>query len=350
MITFSYPELLYLLLLIPLVVLLFVWSRYSRTRRLEKFGRPDVVARLMPDASRYTPWVKLSLAMVALAAIVIMLARPLATGTQEIKSEEKTSRGIEIMVCFDVSRSMLASSTDEPQGISRLQRAKHLLEKLVDKMNDDKVGLIVFAGDAYTQLPITSDYISAKMFINNLSPDMVPTQGTAIGAAIEMAMNSFTPDDKFQKAIIVITDGENFEDDAVAMARKAADAGIQVDVIGVGSDRPVPIPLSEKSNSEYITDQNGQTATTVLDSATAEKIAKEGKGVYVNAASSSAVADIDEHLDTLAKTEFMRRSSTPRAEQFPIFAWIALILLVADLFIPERKIEWLRNYTFFTKK
>ena len=168
MITIAYPQALYLLLLLPVAALLFIWARYSRKRRLARYGRPTVIERLMPDASKYTPWIKISITLIAMAAIIFMLSRPLATGNQEIKTEEKTSRGIEVMICLDVSRSMLASSTNDEQGIDRLQRAKHVLEKLVDKMNDDKVGLIVFAGDAYTQLPITSDYISAKMFINSI--------------------------------------------------------------------------------------------------------------------------------------------------------------------------------------
>lgn len=350
MITFANPHLLYLLLLIPLALLLFLWTRYSRERRLVKFGKPANLRPLMPDASRYVPWVRFSLIMVAIAAIVVILARPIATASQEIKTEETKSRGIEIMICLDVSRSMLASSTDDPKGIDRLKRAKHLLERLIAKMRDDKVGLIVFAGNAYTQLPITSDYISAKMFINSISTDMVPTQGTAIGSAIEMAMNSFTPDDKFQKAIVIITDGENFEDDAVAMAKKAAKNGVQVDVIGVGAGTPMPIPVSENDPEHYITDMEGNRPTTALDEENAEKIAKAGKGIYVNGASSTAVDELDENLSQLGTTEFVRRNATPKSEQYPIFAWLALILLVIEAMTPDRKLSWLRRYTFFTRK
>lgn len=349
MISFAYPRLLYMLLLIPLAVLLMLWVNHTRARRLARFGKPAVLQALMPDASRYVPWIKFSLIMAALAAIIIILARPVATHKESIATEETKTRGIEIMLCLDVSRSMLASSTDDPQGIDRLKRAKHLLERLVDKMNDDKVGLIVFAGDAYTQLPITSDYISAKMFINSISTQMVPTQGTAIGAAIELAMSSFSPDDKFQKAIVVITDGENFEDDAVDAAKRAASAGIQVDVVGVGGDTPMPIPVSE-GRSDYITDQGGNVAKTKFDAESAEKIARAGHGTYVNAASPSAVTDIDEQLSQLAKTEYVRRTATPQSEQFPLFAWIALIFLVIEFTVLNRKVSWLTRYTFFTRK
>lgn len=348
MITFAYPHLLYLLLLIPAVFALFVWSRYSRMKKIKRFGNPETLAPLMPEVSRYMPWVKLTLSLFIIAALVIMLARPRATGgLDEDSAETETSCGIEIMVCLDVSNSMLASSTDDEAGVSRLQRAKFILEKLIDKMQNDKIGLIVFAGDAYTQLPITSDYISAKMFINNISTGMVPTQGTAIGAAIDMAMNSFSPDEKMGKAIVVITDAENFEDNAVEEAKRAANAGIQVDVIGLGTGRGVRIPVGR--NSYMINPSTGEEVLTKLDEATAAEIAKAGKGIFVNGAASSAVNDIDTKMDELEQGEFSRKTFSPQSEQFPIFAWLALILLVIDTVTVTRKISWLKKYRFFTK-
>lgn len=281
MITFAYPHLLYLLLLIPAALGLFVWARISRKRKLRRFGNPETLAPLMPDVSSYMPWVKITFSCLIMAVLVIILARPRATGGLDSDAAEtESSRGIEVMICLDVSNSMLASSTDDEAGVSRLQRAKFILEKLIDKMHNDKVGLIVFAGDAYTQLPITSDYISAKMFINNISTDMVPTQGTAIGAALEMAMNSFTPDEAMGKAIVVLTDGENFEDNAVEEAHRASNAGIQVDVIGLGAGRGVRIPVGR--NNYMINPMTGEEVQTRLDEATASEIAKAGKGIYVN--------------------------------------------------------------------
>lgn len=237
MISFANPHLLYLLLIVPVVAVLYYIAVLARKRTLARFGNLKTLSPLMPDASRYMGWVKTTLALLALTFIIIALARPYTPSGEGATTEEKTARGIEVMLCVDVSNSMLASSTDDPRGISRLQRAKMLLEKLIDKMNDDKVGLIVFAGDAYTQLPITSDYISAKMFLNGITTDMVPTQGTAIGAALDMAINSFTPDSEFRKAIVLITDGENFEDNAVEIAELAAESGIEVDVVGIGSGK-----------------------------------------------------------------------------------------------------------------
>lgn len=349
MITFAYPQLLYLLLLIPAALGLFIWARISRRNKLRRFGNPETLAPLMPEASRYMPWVKITLSLFIIGVLVLMLARPRATGgIDEDSAETETQRGVEVMICLDVSNSMLASSTDDEAGISRLQRAKFLLEKLIDKMQNDKVGLIVFAGDAYTQLPITSDYISAKMFINNISTDMVPTQGTAIGAALDMAMNSFTPDDKMGKAIIVITDGENFEDNAVEEAKRAAHAGIQVDVVGLGSGRGVRIPVGR--NNYMINPATGEEVMTKLDEATASEIAKAGKGIYVNGSTSSALNDIDSKMDELEQGEFARKTFSPQSEQFPVFAWIALLLLIIDSITVTRKISWLKKYRFFSKE
>ncbi|THG54514.1 VWA domain-containing protein [Muribaculum caecicola] len=343
MISFAHPYILYLLLLVPAIVVLHAVARYSRRRRMARFGKPAILASLMPDASRYTPGLKLVLQLFAITAIIIVLARPRAGAKQEISEVE----GIEVMICLDVSNSMLASSTDDPRGISRLQRAKLVLEKLFSQLKNDKVGLIVFAGDAYTQLPITSDFTSAKMFLSSISPDMVPTQGTAIGAAIEMAMTSFTPEADMQKAIIVITDGENFEDEPEAAAKEAANQGIQVDVIGLGSAKGALIPLGR--DGQFLRDSDGNPVTTRLNEDMAQKIAMAGNGIYVQGSSSSVVKEVSDQLDTLSKSTLEKVTYAASAEQFPVFAWLALLFLLADTFIPERKIGWLKKINFFSK-
>lgn len=343
MFSFAHPYLLYLLLLLPLAAALYFWARYTRRRKLKRFGRPEVLAPLMPEASRYTPALKLVLQLVALAALVIVLARPRAGAKEEVAEVQ----GIEVMICLDVSNSMLASSTDDPKGVARLTRAKHILEKLLDKLSNDKVGLIVFAGDAYTQLPVTSDFVSAKMFINSISTEMVPTQGTAIGAAVDMAVTSFTPDSDIQKAIIVITDGENFQDDPVAAVQAAAKQGIQVDVIGLGTTKGALIPIGR--NGQFLRDDNGNPVTTRLNEEMAQKIAQEGDGIYVQGSSSAAVSDIEQQLRTLATSNLEKITYAASAEQFPVFAWIALAFLIIDVFVLGRKIGWLKKYNFFTK-
>ena len=338
MVSFAYPILLYLLLLIPIIVLLHLWARLLR------FGRIDILSKLMPDASKYKSWIKLSLQLIALVAIIIVLARPRAGA----KEETSTVKGIEVMIALDVSNSMLASSNDDPNGISRLDRAKYLLEKLIDKLSNDKIGLIVFAGEAYTQLPITSDFVSAKMFLNSINTEMVPTQGTAIGSAISMATNSFTPDETTQKAIIVITDGENHEDDAVGIAKSAAEQGIQIDVIGLGSGKGAPIPINAKKGL-YLKDSTGKPVTTYLNENMAKEIAQVGNGIFISGNSSSAVNDIDAQLETLEKSDLEKVVYSSSAEQFPVFAWIALIFLIIDIFILDSKNALLKKINFFSK-
>lgn len=344
MFSFAHPIFLYALLLLPLLFGLFYLALIARRRKLRRYGNPEVLAPLMPEASRYKPWIKISLELIAVAALVIAIARPRAGE----KEEEETTNGIEVMIALDVSRSMLASSNDDPSGVSRLQRAKFILERLISHLDNDKVGLIVFAGESYTQLPITTDFVSAKMYLNDISTDMVPTQGTAIGAAIGMSLNSFTPDQGVNKAIVLITDAENHEDDAVEMARKAAEQGVQVDVIGIGSAKGAPIPL-DAARGEFLKDATGQPVTTALNEELGQAVAKAGDGVYISGASSSAVKDLISQLDTLEKSELKHVTYKASAEQFPLFGWIALIFLVMDVFILDRKIGWLSRINFFTR-
>lgn len=344
MFSFANPYLLYLLLTLPLLALLFWLAVRARRRNLRIFGRPAVLDPLMPEVSHYTPGLKFVVQLLVVAAMVFLLARPRAGAKEEVAEVS----GIEVMICLDVSNSMLASASDDPRGVSRLQRAKLLLEKLISRLHDDKVGLIVFAGDAYTQLPLTADFSAAKMFINSISTEMVPTQGTAIGAAVEMAMTSFSQDEEMQKAIIVITDGENFEDDAVGATKLAAEHGIQVDVIGLGSAKGALIPTGR--DGQFMRDESGNPVTTRLNEEMAQEIARAGNGIYVQGASSSALSDLETHLDQLAKSQIQKVSYAASAEQFPVFGWLALLLVIIDIIIPDRKIGWLKQYTFFGQK
>lgn len=343
MFSFANPEYLYLLLLIPAVLLLHFLSRKARRRSLQRYGQIAILEKQMPDVSKYKPGIKLVLMLVAIAMIVIVLARPRAGA----KEQTVKVHGIEVMVALDVSNSMKASATDDPKGVSRLQKAKLTLEKLIDKFDNDKVGLIVFAGNAYTQLPITSDFTSAKMFLNSINTEMVPTQGTAIGAAIKLAMNSFTGNEKSQKAIIIITDGENHEDYAPGMAEDAHKKGIQVNVIGQGSTKGAPIPLA---SGGFMKDDNGNVVTTFLNEQMAEQIARAGGGIYLSGNAGDAVGRLDEQLKKLAKADLQKVVYSQHDEQFPVFAWFALIFLVLELFVLNRKNAWLRKINFFTKE
>lgn len=342
MFSFANPQYLYLLLLLPIVVVIFWAARRARARNIARFGQPALVEGLMPDVSRYKPWIILALQLLLLSCVVIILARPRAGA----KQTNTTVHGVEVMVCVDVSNSMNAAADDNMTDISRLQRSKMLLQKLIDKLQGNKVGLIVFAGQAYMQMPLTADAQGAKMYLNEISTTMAPSQGTAIGGAISMAASSFSKNPHTQKSIIVITDGENFEDDAMDAAKQARKAGIQVNVVGIGSTKGSPIPTAHG----YMTDDQGKQVITRLNESEAQKIAAAGKGVYVNGASNDAVDDIHQALQKLSKSNLGSYVYTLADEQFPVFAWIALLLLLAVILVIDRKNPWLKKYNFFTKE
>lgn len=343
MFSFANPEFLYLLLLLPVVGGIYAISRYRRRRAVKRFGRLEVVERLMPDVSRYKHGIRLGLELALIAAIAVMLARP-RYGTGKTSGKKGV---VEVAISVDVSNSMNASATNDPSGVSRLQQAKLVLERLIDKIDGNKVSLVVFAGKAYMQMPMTGDAQSAKMFLSNISTDMVDVQGTAIGSAIEMCSRSFSPDTKSAKAIVLITDGENFEDDAADAAKRAAKNGIQVNVLGVGSGEGMPIPLPAGG---YLTDDEGHQAVTKLDVENAKEISKAGKGEFVEADAPDAASSIADALDKLASGASSIVQYTSHNEQFTIFAWIALVLLLADVLLLDRANSWLSKFNFFTRE
>lgn len=344
MVNFANPRLLYMLAAVVVFALLYWRMRFLRRRRIERFGNPSVLDSLMPDVSKYLPTVKIVVALIALTAMVFMLARPRTRG----QATEEEMSGIEVMIAVDVSNSMLASSTDDPRGIARLQRAKHVLNSLLGKLDNDRVGLIVFAGDAFTQLPLTPDFVSAKLYLNEISTGMVENQGTDIGAAIQVAMNSFSGMKDVERAIVVITDAEDQIGDAVSVAKAANDEGIEVDVIGLGSGKGAQIPL-DRSYTNWLKDENGQVVTTYLNEQLAQEIAAAGGGVYINGASASALNELAERLDEIKKTNFGKINYTANDEQFPVFAWIALLMVIIDCIFSNRKIGFLRKYNFFSR-
>lgn len=345
MFDFAYPSLLSLFGVLILIGLLYWWAQAARKSKLKRFGQLKVLEHLMPDASKYKPQIKIALQLLALAAIIIVLARPRAG---EKVPQQSRLEGIEIMIAFDVSNSMLASASDDPSGISRLDRARLLLEKLLSRLNNDKVGLVVFAGEAKTLMPLTTDYYTAKMFLGELSPSMVTMQGTAITDAINMSVNCFSKNEEVHKAIILITDAENHEGDVLEAAKAAADKGIQIDVIGVGTAKSVPIPINA-AGTDYLRDKDNQVVLTAFDETAAEKIAQTAEGIYVNGSSNKALDTLVESLDAVDKTEFKKVQYKASAEQFPTFTWLALALLIIDLLVLDRKISWLKDVNLFTK-
>ena len=339
MFRFEEPTYLYLLLLLPFLAAFYLYSNYRRRKAIRKFGDPVLMAQLMPDVSKYRPDVKFWLVFAAIGLFAVLLARP-QFGS---KLETVKRQGVEIMVCLDVSNSMLA----EDVSPNRLDKAKQMLSRLTDGFTNDKVGLIVFAGDAFTQLPITSDYISAKMFLSSINPSMVSTQGTAIGAAINLAARSFTPDETTDKAIILITDGENHEDDAIGAAKAAAEKGIHVNIVGMGDPKGSPIPIQGSNN--YMKDKDGNVVITKLNEQMGQEIAAAGNGMYVRADNTnSALKALQKEIEKMNKTELDSKVYSEYDEQFQIFAWIALFLLIADFMTLDRKNRIFRKVKLFS--
>lgn len=346
MFSFAHPGLLFLLLLIPFFTLLYGLARYARHKKLKKFGDPAVLGNLMPDVSPFKPPLKLVIEMAALFLIIFCLARPWGG----VKDEKTVKEGIEVIIAVDASNSMLASSTSEENGPDRMRTAKLMLEKLINRLDNDRVGLIVYAGDAYTLIPVTNDYVSAKMFLNSIDPSQIDNQGTDISSAIRMATSSFSDDKNIGKAIILITDADELEDEEAVMesAKRAANDGIQIDVVGLGSGTPVPIPL--KNGSFMIDPFTGQRAMTSLNEDLAAGLAQAGNGIYVNASNREALNELDKQLETLKKASLESNITAVHDELFPIFAVFALALLILDIFILDRKIWWLDKITFFKKE
>ena len=338
---FATPEYLYLLVLVPLLLLVYLYSNYRRRKRLKEYGDADLLKGLMPDVSAYRPNVKFWLSTIALALLVVVLARP-QFGS---KMESVTRQGIEVVIALDISNSMLA----EDIAPNRLEKSKKIISKLIDKFENDKIGLIVFAGDAFVQLPITNDFVSAKMFMETISPALITRQGTDIGAAINLAMKSFTPEKEVGKAVIVITDGENHEGGAEEAARAAVEKGMSVYILGVGSPDGAPIP-TEGSN-DYRRDKNGNVIVTKLNEEMSQNIAKAGNGAYIRVDNTNnAQKLLEKELDKLAKADVTTEVYTDYDEQFHFVALLVLLFLVMDILILPGKSRLTKNFNLFGEK
>ena len=339
MFRFANPHYLYLLAVIPLLIGLFVYEQRLLRRRLRAFGNPALLARLMPNVSHTRPHVKFGMLLVALALLIVALARPqFGSKLQTVKHQ-----GVEAMIVLDVSNSMMAEDVQP----NRLERSKMMLSKLIDQMNDDKIGLIVFAGDAYVQLPITADAVSAKMFLQSIQTNMVPRQGTAIGAAIDLAMRSFGAEQSDAgRTIIVITDGENHEDDAVAATKTAHERGVTVHVVGMGTPSGSPIPVN--GTMSYRKDREGNVVVTKLNEEMCRQIASAGAGVYVRADNSNtALKALLQQIDKMQKGDLETQTYSEYDEKFYIFAWIALFLIVVEFFLYNRKNKFFSKIKWF---
>ena len=328
MFRFANSEFLYLLLALPVLIAIYIYAVIVRKKAVKKYGNPVLLSQLMPEVSTKRQHLKFWTLLAAVSVLIFVIAGP-QFGS---KLETIKRKGVEIVICLDVSNSMLA----EDVSPNRIERAKQMLSRMIDSFSDDKVGLIVFAGDAFNQLPITSDYISAKMFLSSINPSMVSSQGTAIGAAINLALRSFTPNEASSKTILIITDGENHEDDAVKAAMTAAERNIKINVVGIGTPQGSPIPMGGQSN--FLKDKDGNVVVTQLNEQMCQEIAAAGKGIYVRADNTNtAIRTLQNEIDRMDKADLDSKIYSEFDEQFHTLAWIVLALLVIEFFILERK-------------
>ncbi len=343
MIKFAHTQYFILLILILVFAILFWLYRLWLKKASSRLGDANVISMLMPEASSSKPVLKLFLVLLATAFLIIGLVDPqIGSKLENVKRE-----GIDLYLVLDVSNSMLAEDIKP----NRLERSKLAISSLIDKLQGDRVGIIIFAGHAYKQLPLTTDYSAAKLFLSAVDTKIVPTQGTAIGEAIDMATLSFGDTDN-NKAIIVITDGENHEDDAVGAAKKANELGIKVFTIGMGLPEGAPIPLYNKYGVQtgYKKDKKNTTVVTKLNEDMLRQIAAAGGGAYARANNASTgLKHIFNDINSINKTEIESRQFTDYEDRFQIFIGIALFLLVFELLVADRKTRWAGKFDFFGK-
>ncbi|MBR3566080.1 MAG: VWA domain-containing protein [Paludibacteraceae bacterium] len=338
MFRFAYPNYLYLLLLIPILIVAFILYNRKKQRDLELFGNKELVKELMPNASVIRPRIKFSLLLVSLSLLIVGIARPqFGTKEQTVKRQ-----GIEVMIALDISNSMMA----EDVAPNRLERAKQMMSKIIDERRDDKIGIIVFAGQAYVQLPITTDYVSAKMFLDNITPELINIQGTAIGEAINTSVRAFGQDNGSSRAIVIITDGEDHEDNALEAAKQAKEKGINIYVVGIGKPEGSPIPIP--GTMSFRKDKQGNVVITHLNEQMCRDIASAGQGIYVRADNTNtATKTINKELNELATTEIESHIYAEYNEQYQGFIIIALLILIIDFFILNRKNKRLSKINLF---
>ncbi|WP_443731428.1 VWA domain-containing protein [Segatella buccae] len=340
MFRFEDPIYLWALLVIPVLLLIRLAGWRRRRSKLRKFGDPELVRQLMPNVSKFRPTVKFWLLLVAWALLVVMVARPQVGA--EVQRDKRN--GIEAIICLDISNSMLAQDVVP----SRLDKSKLLVESLVDRFTNDKIGLIVFAGDAYVQLPITSDYVSAKMFLQNIDPSLIQTQGTDIAQAINLGLHSFTQADKIGRAIIVITDGEDHEGGAVEAAAEARKKGVNVFILGVGDTKGAPIPTGDGG---YMKDRSGQTVMTALNEQMCREVAQAGSGKYIHVDNTGdAQTELNNDLARLQRGESESVIYNAYDEQFQAFGILVILLLVVEVCILEAKNPLLKNIKLFRRR
>ncbi|MDR2126073.1 MAG: VWA domain-containing protein [Prevotellaceae bacterium] len=341
MFRFAQSEYLLLLLIIPALIIIYILWAIRRRQLLSKIGNINLIAQLMPDVSHRRGWLKLTLLCFAIFCIAVALARP-QTGAK-VKKEE-TGRGTEVMLLLDVSNSMLAQDFKP----TRLERAKLAISHLVDRLKNDRIGLIVFAGDAFVQLPVTSDYISAKIFLKSINPGIVPVQGTNMAKAIRLALNSFSENSHKSRSIIIISDGEDHEEDAINAAKEAADQNVRIHTVGIGSAKGAPILLAD---GNFLKDKNGDMVITRLNETILKTLAQKTEGIYFAATNADfGLTKIIENINEMDKKELSKITYDEYREWFLYFLLLSLIFIIGEILVLERKNKWLNSIDIFRSK
>ena len=339
MFRFGNPEFLWLFIAMPFLLAVYIYLNIRKRKDVQKMGKISTLKMMMPELSLKRSYLKFWLIFGALCAGIFLIARP-QFGT---KVETVEKEGIELVIAIDVSNSMLARDVSP----DRLARAKQILSRLIDVRRNDKVALIVFAGEAYVQMPLTSDTQSAKIFLNTIDPDLVPVQGTAIGEAISLGMSSFSSDKDISKAMVIITDGEDHEGNAAEVAAEAAKAGVMINVLGIGSPDGTPVPVYEQAN-DFMTDNEGNVVVSRLNEQMSMEIAQSGEGLYIRADNSgTAVRALEAQLDQLEKGKSSSLSYSEYDEKFPLLAWFILVILLIEILIYDKKNRLFRNVRLF---
>ncbi len=335
----------YLLLIIPLMVVIFVALQIWKKRTQRKFADQALLKRLTPSRSNFKSTLKFIFLLLGISFLILGLVNPkIGTKLETVKRE-----GVDIVFALDVSKSMLA----EDIAPNRLEKAKRLVSEIINQLGSDRIGIIAYAGQAFPQLPITTDYGAAKMFLQSMNTDMLSSQGTAINEAINLATSYYDDEQQTNRVLFIISDGEDHSEgttlDAVEMA---VDEGIRIFTIGVGNEKGAPIPIKRNGIVQSLKkDAQGEVVITKLNEEILQEIANEGNGEYINGSNTDAAVEfIKEQLNQIDKTEFEAKQFAEYKDQFQWFLGIGLLFLFLDIFLLERKTKWLKKLNLFNEK
>lgn len=331
------------LAIIPVIFVLFLLVLWWKKRTQKQFADSDLIQKLSPEKSTFKSFLKIIAVLIALAFLIVSLANP-KMGT---KLETVKRQGVDIVFALDVSKSMLA----EDIAPSRLDKAKQIITRIIDQLGSDRVGIIIYAGNSYPLLPITTDHAAAKMFLQNANPDMVSSQGTAINEAIERAITYFDNNEQTNRFLFIVSDGEDHEENTISTAQEATKQGIKIYTVGVGTEKGGPIPIQSIGGITYKKDNEGEVVITQMKEQVLRDIANEGNGKYINGNKTQETIDFIENLLIKAdKSEFETKQFSDYKDQFQWFIGLGLLFLIIDVLLLEKKTKWVQKLNLFNEK